>query len=61
MCFHRQFKSKKLQDQRESDELWVLLARKVALAKAILSLPKRKREEEPRIVMNYQELRSFKI
>ncbi|KAH6771990.1 BTB and TAZ domain protein 1 [Perilla frutescens var. frutescens] len=57
----RQFKSKELQDRRESDELWRLLVRKVALAKAMLSLPKRKREEEPRIVVDYQELRSFKI
>ncbi|KAL1534754.1 BTB/POZ and TAZ domain-containing protein 1-like isoform X1 [Salvia divinorum] len=43
----RKFKSKEVRDGGEIDELWRLLVRKVALAKAIMSLPKRKREEDP--------------
>ncbi|XP_042010787.1 BTB/POZ and TAZ domain-containing protein 1-like [Salvia splendens] len=51
----RKFKSKEVRNGGESDELWRLLVRKVALAKAIM----RKREEEPREV-NYQKLRGLK-
>ncbi|KAK6153248.1 hypothetical protein DH2020_012887 [Rehmannia glutinosa] len=58
----REFKLKVVQErQRGSDLLWRLLVRKVASAKAILSLPKRKREEEPRMDMDHQEMSSFKL
>ncbi|KAI3464174.1 hypothetical protein Pfo_020837 [Paulownia fortunei] len=57
----REFKLKVVQDRRGSDARWRLLVRKVASAKAILSLPKRKREEEPRMAMDPQGMRSFKL
>ncbi|KAL0364493.1 UNVERIFIED_CONTAM: BTB/POZ and TAZ domain-containing protein 1 [Sesamum angustifolium] len=61
----RQFKLKAQQYRRGSgsDERWRLLVRKVASAKAMssLSLPKRKREEEPRMGMDSQEMRSIKL
>ncbi|PIN18300.1 CREB binding protein/P300 [Handroanthus impetiginosus] len=59
----RQFKLKVQQDRRKSDERWTLLVRKVSSAKAIssLSLPKRKREEDPRMAMDHQDMTSFKL
>ncbi|KAG9138016.1 hypothetical protein Leryth_001278 [Lithospermum erythrorhizon] len=56
----RQFKLKMQQERLGEDETrWKLLVRKVITAKAIssLSLPKRKREEEPRIVMNQNDMK----
>ncbi|KAK6123595.1 hypothetical protein DH2020_042662 [Rehmannia glutinosa] len=50
----RQFKLKAQQDRRGNDARWRLLVRKVVSARAMssLSLPKRKREEEPRMAMH---------
>ncbi|XP_047980124.1 BTB/POZ and TAZ domain-containing protein 1 [Salvia hispanica] len=49
----RQFKLKTQQDRRGNDPRWRLLVKKVISARTIssLSLPKRKREDEPRIVL----------
>ncbi|GAA0163090.1 hypothetical protein LIER_19044 [Lithospermum erythrorhizon] len=60
----RQFKLKMQQERLGEEETrWKLLVRKVISAKAIssLSLPKRKREDEPRIVMNQDNLRDLKL
>ncbi|KAG8362732.1 hypothetical protein BUALT_BualtUnG0046000 [Buddleja alternifolia] len=59
----RQFKLKAQQDRRGNDPRWRLLVKKVVSAKTIssLSIPKRKREEEPRMAMDHQEMRSFKL
>ncbi|GFP99054.1 BTB/POZ and TAZ domain-containing protein 2 [Phtheirospermum japonicum] len=57
----REFKLKEPQDRRGSDMRWGLLVRKVVSAKVISSLPKRKREEEVRMGMDHQEMRSFKL
>lgn len=48
----RQFKLRAHQGSRVEDARWKLLVRKVVSAKAIssLSLPKRKREEEPKLI-----------
>ncbi|GAA0138617.1 hypothetical protein LIER_00328 [Lithospermum erythrorhizon] len=60
----RQFKSKMQQERLGEEETrWKLLVRRVISAKAIssLSLPKRKREDEPRIVMYQNGLRGLRL
>lgn len=49
--------------KRKDDQMWKLLARKVASAKIMstLSLPKRKRDDEVRINMGSYGIRSFKL
>ncbi|XVE56671.1 hypothetical protein DITRI_Ditri04bG0029300 [Diplodiscus trichospermus] len=59
----RQFKLKAQQQKMADDAKWKLLVRKVLSAKAMssLSLPKRKREEEPRETMGGQVLKTFRL
>ncbi|KAH6770528.1 BTB and TAZ domain protein 2 [Perilla frutescens var. hirtella] len=59
----RQFKLKAQQDRRGNDCRWRLLVRKVVSAKAMssLSLPKRKRDDEPRVALHRQGMRSFRL
>ncbi|PIN25520.1 CREB binding protein/P300 [Handroanthus impetiginosus] len=59
----RQFKLKAQQDRRGNDARWRLLIKKVVSARAIssLSLPKRKREQEQRMGMDHQGMRSIKL
>lgn len=59
----RQFKLRVKQDKKGDDTRWRLLVRKVMAAKAVssLSLPKRKREEEPRENMSAHGIRSFRL
>ncbi|KAF8390547.1 hypothetical protein HHK36_025074 [Tetracentron sinense] len=60
----RQFKLRgQQQESKGDDRRWSLLVRKVVSAKAIssLSLPKRKREEEPREATYDHGIRSFKL
>ncbi|OIT02177.1 PREDICTED: BTB/POZ and TAZ domain-containing protein 1-like [Nicotiana attenuata] len=57
----RQFKVKV--QQRGDDELWKSLVRKVVSARAMssLSLPKRKREEEPRMYLSHHQVINFSL
>ncbi|KAI5665041.1 hypothetical protein M9H77_24364 [Catharanthus roseus] len=60
----RQFKLKVLQEKKGEDPRWKLLVKKVVSAKTIssLSLPKRKREEEPKMNLNnHPGIRSFRL
>lgn len=60
----RQFKLKAQEKKKRDDTRWKLLVRKVVSAKAIssLSLPKRKREDEPRMNLStHPGIRSFKL
>ncbi|XP_002278192.3 BTB/POZ and TAZ domain-containing protein 1 [Vitis vinifera] len=60
----RQFKLKAQQVKKGEDARWKLLVRKVVSAKAMssLSLPKRKREEEPRQTLDHRHgLGSFRL
>ncbi|KAJ9677963.1 hypothetical protein PVL29_022753 [Vitis rotundifolia] len=60
----RQFKLKAQQVKKGEDARWKLLVRKVVSAKAMssLSLPKRKREEEPRQTLDHRHgIRSFRL
>ncbi|XP_027126556.1 BTB/POZ and TAZ domain-containing protein 1 [Coffea arabica] len=59
----RQFKLKAQQEKKGEDARWKLLVRKVISAKALssLSLPKRKREEEPRLNLSHPGMRSFTL
>ncbi|KAJ8771288.1 hypothetical protein K2173_026465 [Erythroxylum novogranatense] len=59
----RQFKLRMKQDKKSDDDLWRLLVRKVASARAMrsLALPKRKREEEPRETIQDRRLRNFSL
>ncbi|KAM7483401.1 hypothetical protein LguiB_007984 [Lonicera macranthoides] len=60
----RQFKLKAQQEKKGDDAArWKLLVKKVMSAKAIssLSMPKRKREEEPIETINSHEIRSLKL
>ncbi|XP_049409758.1 BTB/POZ and TAZ domain-containing protein 1-like [Solanum stenotomum] len=57
----RQFKLKVL--QKGDDELWKSLVRKVVSARAMssLSLPKRKREEEPKMDLSHPQVMNFRL
>lgn len=59
----RQFKLKAQQEKKGEDARWKILVRKVISAKALssLSLPKRKREEEPRLNLSHPGMRSFTL
>ncbi|KAJ9676792.1 hypothetical protein PVL29_022014 [Vitis rotundifolia] len=60
----RQFKLKAQQVKKGEDARWKLLVRKVVSAKAMssLTLPKRKREEEPRQTVDHRHgIRSFRL
>ncbi|KAK9278478.1 hypothetical protein L1049_028044 [Liquidambar formosana] len=59
----RQFKLKTQVEKKGDDARWRLLVRKVVSAKAMssLSLPKRKREEEPRERMDNHGIRTFRL
>ncbi|KAI4336257.1 hypothetical protein L6164_014803 [Bauhinia variegata] len=60
----RQFQMRLMQqDKKKDDPKWKLLARKVASARAMssLSLPKRKRDEEDRVTINKDGIRSFNL
>ncbi|CAA2974086.1 BTB POZ and TAZ domain-containing 1-like [Olea europaea subsp. europaea] len=61
MC--RQFKLKVQQERKRDSTKWRLLVRKVIFAKAVssLSLVERKREEEPRLTMNYSRMGGFEL
>ncbi|KAL7115423.1 hypothetical protein ACP275_04G183300 [Erythranthe tilingii] len=50
-----------IEDRRGSDARWNLLVKKVASVKAMLTIPKRKREDEPRMDVDHQIMRSSKL
>ncbi|CAN4100540.1 unnamed protein product [Withania somnifera] len=57
----REFKQKV--EKRGDDELWKSLVRKVVSARVIssLSLPKRRREEEPKLDLSHHQVRRFRL
>ncbi|KAL3512645.1 hypothetical protein ACH5RR_025362 [Cinchona calisaya] len=59
----RQFKLKVQQEKKGADARWKLLVRKVISAKALssLTLPKRKREEEPIMNPSHPGMRTFRL
>ena len=60
----RQFKLKAQGEKKGEDSRWKLLVRKVVSANAMssLSLPKRKREEEPKQTLDHRHgIRSFRL